>query len=500
MKDRSKFKESLRFWIIVWGMGIAGQLCWNMENQWFNTFVYSKIAKNVNIVTSMVIVSAFVTTVSTFLFGTLSDRQGKRKKYVSLGYIIWGVATIIFGLTEFLGRIAATQLLVAGILVVLTDSVMSFFGSMGYDCGYNTWLNDFTNDKNKGAVGAALAALPIFGTVVGTLLGGALVEIGNTTGDHANDNYLLLFGVMGGFVILMGVISLFLMKDAPEVAPHRDGTFASQMFSAFNFNKLKKNPYNKEMWLACVVVCMFFIPFNFYFTHMGNWMLYDLKFSAGDMGLIEGISLLLAVALTIPFSRLINKNKIPLVTLIAVVLNAIGLFLMYFLVKDETSVDNTTAFAAKNIPLFLCVFIIGLGYVLIMQACMIWVRGLFPKETRGQFEGVRVLFFVLIPMLVGTLIGNVIIKNTESGVSINDFGIEEQIPQENLFLFAGILVVFTLVPLYFAAREYKKRLQSTAGSDNAETSATEETNDATAPLTEDGHVAEAAESDIDKAE
>lgn len=478
MKEKGKFLESLRFWIIVWGMGIAGQLCWNMENQWFNTFVYAKIAKNVDIVTSMVIVSAFTTTLSTFLFGTLSDRQGKRKKFVCWGYVIWGITTIIFGLTEFIGKIASTHLFVAGFCVVMTDAVMSFFGSMGCDCGYNTWLNDNTTEKNKGAVGAALAALPIFGTVVGTLLGGALVEIGSTAGDHGTDNYILLFSVMGGFVILMGVISLFIMKDAPDVAPYKEGSFASQMFSAFNFKKLKKNPDNKEMWLACVVVCVFFIPFNFYFTHMGNWMLYDLGFSAGDMGLIEGIGLLLAVVLTIPFSKLINSNKIPLVTLIAVIVNAIGLFLISMLVKDPSNVDNTTAFAAKNLPLLGCVFLVGLGYVLIMQSGMIWVRGLFPKETRGQFEGVRVLFFTLIPMLIGTLVGNAIIKNTEGGVFTNpDTGAVEQIPQENMFLWAGILVVLTLIPLYFAAKEYKKRLARTAAEEVAELAVEEATPD-----------------------
>ena len=75
----------LRFWLVVWGMGLAGQLCWNMENQWFNTFVYAKIAKDVDIVTWMVILSAFVTTISTFVFGTLSDRMGNRKNWLFIG-------------------------------------------------------------------------------------------------------------------------------------------------------------------------------------------------------------------------------------------------------------------------------------------------------------------------------------------------------------------------------------------------------------------------------
>ncbi len=488
LKAENKGLASWRFWLIVWGMGIAGQLCWNMENQWFNTFVYSKIAKNVDIVTSMVICSAFVTTISTFLFGTLSDRQGKRKKFVSWGYIIWGITTIIFGMTEFLGTIAKTQLALAGFLVVLTDCVMSFFGSMGNDCGYNAWLNDFTTEKNKGAVGGALAALPVFGTVVGTLIGGALIEIGNETGDHADDNYMLLFCVMGGFVILMGIISLFLMKDANDLEPHKEGTFGQHMFAAFNFKKLKNNPNNKEMWLACLVVCVFFIPFNFYFTHLGNWMEFDLKFSAGDLGLIEGIALLFAVVFTIPFSKLINKNKTPLMVAIAVVLNAIGLFLIYFLVKDETSVDNTTAFAVKNIPLFVCVFLVGLGYIMIMQSCMVWVRGLFPKESRGQFEGVRVLFFVLIPMLIGTLIGDIIISNTDGGVSTNEYGIVEQIPQENMFLYAGILVLFTIIPLIFAAREYKKRIKGGISYDDEGNVIQPVAEGVATPLTEGAHV------------
>ena len=90
------------FWFLVWGLGIAGQLCWNMENQWFNTFVYAKIAKDPTIISWMVGVSAAATTVSTFLFGTVSDRKGKRRILISIGYILWGIFTIVFGLTEFI--------------------------------------------------------------------------------------------------------------------------------------------------------------------------------------------------------------------------------------------------------------------------------------------------------------------------------------------------------------------------------------------------------------
>jgi hypothetical protein len=124
------------------------------------------------------------------------------------------------------------------------------------------------------------------------------------------------------------------MKDAPTTKPNKDGSYFKQFFDVFNFKKLKGNPHNKEMLLANLVACFFFIPFNFYFVHMGNWLIYDIGFTAGDMGLIQGIALLFAVLVTIPFARLINKNHIPLVALVAVAVNALGLLILFFFVKE----------------------------------------------------------------------------------------------------------------------------------------------------------------------
>lgn len=90
-----KRTRDIRFWVLVWGLGLVGQLCWNIENQWFNTFVYAKIAKDPTIISWMVAISAIATTIATFLFGTLSDRKGKRKNFIGIGYILWGIFTIL---------------------------------------------------------------------------------------------------------------------------------------------------------------------------------------------------------------------------------------------------------------------------------------------------------------------------------------------------------------------------------------------------------------------
>lgn len=376
------------FWTLVWGLGLAGQLCWNIENQWFNTFVYAKIAKDSTIVTLMVITSALVTTFSTFFFGTLSDRRGARRKYISIGYILWGVFTILFGMTELIEKGAVSMgsrlAVLVAVLVVLADDVMSFFGSMGNDSGYNAWTNDNTTDRNRGQIGAALATQPVIGTIVGTVLGGQLVG--------SNDNYQRLFWSMGVFVIAMGALSLLFLKDAPQLAPHREGTFWKQFGNVFNFKSFFAR---REMVLVALTTTLYFIPFNIFFVHMGNWLIYRIGFTADTMGLMQGVGLIAAMALAIPTIGLINKNKTPYVAAVAAVLTIAGLWLIYLTVRPGT-VDTSAIFAAKNVPVLFGVFLVGAGYILVMQAMTMWVKQLYPENSRGQFEGVRVLFFTLI--------------------------------------------------------------------------------------------------------
>ena len=109
-------------WLLIWGLGLAGQICWNVENQWFNTFVYAKIGKDPSIITGMLIWSAVATTFANFFFGTWSDRTGKRRTFISWGYILWGVFTIAFGLTEFISKEVYTLVAVSVVLAARSSA------------------------------------------------------------------------------------------------------------------------------------------------------------------------------------------------------------------------------------------------------------------------------------------------------------------------------------------------------------------------------------------
>lgn len=429
------------FWFLVWALGISGQLCWNMENQWFNTFVYAKIAKDPIIISWMLAISAAATTVSTFLFGCVSDRMGNRKRIISIGYILWGVFTIVFGFTQFIKGAGEGSVLI-GILiaVVAADSVMSLFGSMGNDVGFNAWINDYMNDDNKGQLGAALAVQPVIGTIVGTVLGGILVG--------ADDNYIRLFSVIGGALIILGIVSIFILKDSEDIRPSKRGTFSQQFFSILNVKEYLKH---RELVYVNFMFTVYFISFNVYFTHLGNFMIYYLGFTPDTMGLIEGIGLALAMLATIPGIKMIRGDRLTFLIALAVTLNMIGLIIVAVFVKPET-VDITTVFN----PLFLgAILFIGIGYILFLQTITVWSKMLYPEDSRGQFEGIHIIFFVLIPMIVAPLISNPIIKR--SGEFIDEYGFKEYLPTNTLFFAGAILVPLTFIPLYFANKEHKKK-------------------------------------------
>ena len=435
-------QKNAYFWVLVWGLGLAGQLCWNMENQWFNTFVYEKIAKDPTIISWMVAISATATAISTFVTGTMVDRKGRRKYAVAVGYILWGIFTIVFGTTQFITngakRPTANVLMAAGVAVVAADAIMSFFGSMGNDSGFNAWMNDHMNDKNRGQIGAALATQPIIGTILGTVVGGMLVG--------SENNYMRLFIAMGGFVIVCGIMALFTMKDSEDLKPYKDGTFWQQFASVFNFKKYFEL---KELVWVNFTLAAYFIAFNMYFTHLGNYMIYYLGFTADFMGYIEGAALILAMVMVFPATKLINSGKQVFIAFASIVFNIIGLLILAFTVSPET-IDTSTIF---NWTMLIGVFFIGVGYVVFLQTISVWGKELYPKETKGQFEGIRILFFVLIPMIVAPLISNPIIK--KSGEIVNDYGLKEYLPTEVLFKIAAAVSLISFIPLVFAAKYHK---------------------------------------------
>ncbi|MBQ1533915.1 MAG: hypothetical protein IIZ64_03750, partial [Erysipelotrichaceae bacterium] len=153
----------------------------------------------------------------------------------------------------------------------------------------------------------------------------------------------------------------------------------------------------------------------------------------------------------IPASRLLNKNRYVLAASISIILSMIGVGILGIFGKPEF-IDPTTI---MNIPLLVGLFFFGCGYIMFIQVTSVWMKQLFPEEAKGQFEGFRIVFFVLIPWIVSPFIANPIIKN--NGEILDSNGLTAYLPTNVLFLVSTLLILATFVPLIFAAKERKNR-------------------------------------------
>ena len=80
------------------------------------------------------------------------------------------------------------------------------------------------------------------------------------------------------------------------------------------------------------------------------------------------------------------------------------------------------------------------------------MKNLYPEEQRGQFEGIKQIFFVCIPMIAGPAIATPVINYL--GVQREVNGTLGMVPSPSLFLVSAILTLFTLIPLVVAAKHH----------------------------------------------
>lgn len=74
-----------------------------------------------------------------------------------------------------------------------------------------------------------------------------------------------------------------------------------------------------------------------------------------------------------------------------------------------------------------------------------WLKDLYPKQNRGQFQGVRLFFFVMIPMIIGPATGSFLIRNFGIPTILN--GEAGFIPTPMIYYAAAVINLFALLPL-----------------------------------------------------
>ena len=184
------------------------------------------------------------------LIGALSDKIGRRKVFICVGYILWGLSIAAFSLVrvDVLSGLfpAATAAALGVTITIILDCVMTFFGSSANDACFNAWLTDSTDHTNRGAAEGINAMMPlvailaVFGGFMGFDLGQA-------------SSWTTIFLIIGGVVVLIGVLGLFLIEDKATKLSENSRYFANIIYG-FRPSVMRQN---KVLYATLIAFAVF---------------------------------------------------------------------------------------------------------------------------------------------------------------------------------------------------------------------------------------------------
>lgn len=385
------------------------------------------------VTTLMVWLSAITATITAIFAGGWCDKTGKRKPFVAYGYIGWGLTIMLFAAIPM--KAGAGKIAGVATMLIVFDCVMTFAGSIANDAAFNTWITDVTDTTNRGKINTILALMPVFATII------VFIGLGNLYNASAESNWLF-FVVLGAIPMASGVVAIFLMKDSPSIVKNSNPNFLQETFYGFRPSVAKEN---KMLYVCLTTFAILGISQQTFFSYIINFVQNTLEL--GDSYVIPLAVIILGSAaftgltgfLTDKFGK---KHFIYPLLLISIV----GTLLMYLLKFMDK---------AAWLPLVYVIGIIMLGSLLGLSGILMSsFQDYIPKGYEGRFQGVRMCFAVLVPMIIGPLVTLILgLNNTDTG----DAGFK---PPFSMYLAASIIATLAVVPAYFVRKD-STRLRDT---------------------------------------
>ena len=391
-------KLSPRVWLALVLVGLVGQFAWTIENMYFNVYLYNTISTDPGYISAMVGWSAAAATLTTLLMGALSDRVGKRKLFICGGYLLWGLSTAA-----------------AAVMIVVLDCVMTFFGSTANDAAFNAWITDTVPNEARGKAESVLAILPLISM---------LVIFGLFDGMTQRGEWQKFFGIFGGLVVLTGLVSVFLIPE-PKLEPRKEPYLPTLVYG-LRPSVVKENP---ALYLSFAAFCLFSVAVQVFFPYLIIYMQNYLHFDG--YALVLGIVLIFASVVSVLSGRVIDRLGALTCVLPAAGVMFAGLVGMFF---------------ARSMPAVIvtgCVMMSG--YMLVTAILSGVIRDHTPAGKAGHFQGIRMIFGVLLPMILGPAIGAAVIRGSDS--TYVDLGVVKTVPTPSIFLAAAVVLLLILPPV-----------------------------------------------------
>ena len=419
--------KNTRMWITLLVIGFMGQLAWTIENMYFNVFVYNTITTNVEVIARMVALSAVTATVTTLLMGSLSDKVGKRKIFICLGYVIWGISLLAFAFlkTDTIAKMfpSANAIVLGGWMAVIMDCVMTFFGSTANDACFNAWVTDSTDKSTRAKTEGVLAALPLLSM---------LVVFGLLDGMTQQGKWSQFFITVGSLVSLGGLIG-FAVMDEPQNIRVEKSVRLSDLLNKETIVRNKELYLSLLCLLALSVATQIFMPYMI--IYITNYL------GINDYAIILGVVLLGASVISVLAGRIISIMGSDTFYIPSVLLFVIGLVMMFF--------------ARSAAMVMVSGLVMMAGNLIVTSVVNASIRNFTPHNQAGQYQGVRMIFAVMLPMIIGPYIGAWVIKGSNS--TYEDLGVIKQVPTPGIWLASAVAALLILIPYHFIKKNEEEK-------------------------------------------
>lgn len=410
-----------RTWAALLTFGLFGQIAWVIENMYFNVFLYNTISGDTSMIAAMVAWSAVTATVTTLVMGALSDRLGRRKALIVIGYLLWGVSIGAFAFIKRSPLAGAAH--GAAVLVVVMDCVMTFFGSTANDACFNAWLTDSTDDTNRGAAEGINAMMPMMAILV--VFGGFMFfDLEKAA------SWVTIFTIIGVVVILIGIVGFWLIRE-PKVTPSPAGSYWGSILYGFRPSVIRRH---KVLYLTLLAFAGFGISIQVFMPYL--ILYYEKSLGMTNYVLVMAPAIVLAAVFTAFYGRRYDTHGFRRSILPGIALLMAGYLALYF--------------TRDTLPVFFGSLCMMMGYLSSNAIFGAMMRTYTPPEQVGLFQGLRIVAQVLVPGVIGPAIGAVVLKNAE--LVVNGDGTTSFLPNANIWLaaFAAGVVLCGLLALLFA--------------------------------------------------
>ena len=430
-----KEKIGSRIWLSVIVFGLVGQIAWVVENMYFATFAQDIFANSGRadmsylVTTLMVILSAITATATTVVAGGLCDKAGKRKPFIAYGYIIWGVTIMLFAFIPMSAAQSGIGLIAA--LLIVFDCLMTVAGSTSNDAAFNAWVADNTNPRNRGRINSVLAILPVIAVVIVFIGLGGLYD----STASSNSSFFIALGVIP---IVAGVIAVFALRGSDKQEKTEKKAGKSEFWYGFRPAVIKSNP---ALYICLCAACIIGIAQQTFFSYLINFL--NITLGLGDGFVIPmAVIIVASAALTGLFGYLTDKlgrKRFYLPLLFLTVVGTLSFWLLQF-----------TGGALKTVVLYAGGSLMMAGILSLNGSFTSTFQDNIPAGFEGRYQGVRMCFVVLIPMIVGPII-SLLVGLDAMGINGENF-----VPPYSIFLAAAIVAVLAVIPIIFIRKSADK--------------------------------------------